>query len=218
MEEIQNEDRGRVMERKLDDKMKSKVDCVGKVSKRGADCQVPNDGLEDNVKMSMKTLQRSSRRNVMNEQKHGPVSAFQWMTRAVKGGAGMAGGAGTGRTKNRPSQGCKDQQNAGKERKALPPLSLVRHPDRRNGVADKAVTEKASSSCERKDKHNMTYDYLDMIMNRGGDVSGKRGVAEPRPSGNSGVKGGDPYGVQGLARSGGVAGRNSQLFWDQYLL
>ena len=161
------------------------------------------------MKMSMKALHV----NVMNEQKHGPVTASQWMTRAVKGGAGMAGGAGTGRTKNRPSQGWKDQQNAGKERKALPPLSSVRHPDRRNGVENKAVTEKASSSCERKDKHNMTYDYLDMIVNRGGDdVGGKRGGAQPRPSGNSGVRGGDPYGVQGLARSGGVAGRNSQLF------
>ena len=106
----------------------------------------------------------------------------------------------------------------GRERKGLPPLSSVRHPDRRNGEAVEAATEKASSSSERKNKHNMTYDYLDMIVNRGGDVSGKRGVAEPRPSGNSGVKGGDPYGVQGLARSGGVAGRNSQLFWDQYLL
>ena len=65
--------------------------------------QVPNDMLENDVKMTMKTLQKSSKRNVINEQKYGVVSASQWMNRAVKGGAGMAGGAGTGRTKNRPS-------------------------------------------------------------------------------------------------------------------
>ena len=57
-----------------------------------------------------------------------------------------------------------------------------------------------------------------MIVNRGWDVGGERAGAQLRPSGNNGVRDGDPYGVQGLAKSGGVAGRNSQPFWDQYLL
>ena len=92
----------------------------------------------------------------MNDQKHGPVSASQWMTRAVNRGAGVAGMAGS--TRDRPSQGCKEQQAVARERKALPPLNSVRHPDRRNGEAVEAVTEKASSSSERNDKHNMNYE------------------------------------------------------------
>jgi len=220
MEETRYQDSGHVVERKLDDNMmKRQVACVGKVTESGTECQVPNDSHE---KMSVKTLHRSSKRNVMNDQKPAPVSASEWMTRAVKKGAGSAGGAGTGR---------KDQQALGRGRKALPSLSSVRHHDRRTGEAVEAVTEQASSGSDRKDKHNMTYDYLDMIVNRGGHASGERAGAQPRPSGSSGVRGGDPYGVQGLARSGGdpygvqglarsggVAGRNSQLFWDQYLL
>jgi len=223
MEETQYQDSGHVQERKLDDNMmKRQVTFVGKVTESDAECKVPNDSLEKDEKMSVKTLHRSSSRNAMNDQKPAPVSASVWMARAVKGGAGIIGGAGTGR---------KDEQAVGRERRALPPLSPVKHPDRRTGEAVEAVTEQASSSSDRKDKHNMTYDYLDMIVNRGGHAGGERAGAQPRPSGSSGVRGGDPYGVQGLARSGGdpygvqglarsggVAGRNSQLFWDQYLL
>ena len=122
--------------------------------------------------------------------------------------------AGTGSTRDSSSQGCKDQQAVGKERKALPTLSSVRHSESRNEEAEKAVNEKARSNKVRKDNHNMTFDHLDIIVNRVGDVSGERAGAELRPCGTNFVVGDDPCGVQGLAKSGGVSGRNSLLFWD----